>query len=120
MIANTETGKPNAAAVQVANGETVKDITPKDEEDKIKKLQEENRKKKDEEEKTKEIKTQDKSRPVSSTPVPGTPWYKTLFIHRSMFSLCVIIGVLCGREMDGSFSIIHHPELPCGNGRMNC
>ncbi|XP_060524851.1 transcription elongation regulator 1 isoform X2 [Cylas formicarius] len=43
-------------------------------EDKIKKLQEEIKKKKDEEEKAKEQKAQDKSRPVSSTPVPGTPW----------------------------------------------
>jgi transcription elongation regulator 1 len=74
VIANTETGKANAAAVQVANGEVVKDGSNKEEDDKLKKLQDESRKKKEEEEKTKEVKSQDKSRPVSSTPVPGTPW----------------------------------------------
>ena len=26
-------------------------------------------------------KPQDKSRPVSSTPVPGTPWYTSKFVH---------------------------------------
>lgn len=32
------------------------------------------KRKKEEEEKSKEQKQQDKSRPISSTPVPGTPW----------------------------------------------
>ncbi|KYB29457.1 transcription elongation regulator 1 isoform X1 [Tribolium castaneum] len=73
VIAAVETGKPNAAVVQVANGDAVKDIVIKEEDDKIKKPQDETKKKKEEEEK-KETKSQDKSRPVSSTPVPGTPW----------------------------------------------
>lgn len=32
------------------------------------------KRKKEEEDKVKELKVQDKSRPISSTPVPGTPW----------------------------------------------
>lgn len=44
------------------------------EEEKKKKLEEEAKRKKEEEEKAKELKAQDKSRPISSTPVPGTPW----------------------------------------------
>lgn len=32
------------------------------------------KRKREEDEKTKEQKVQDKSRPISSTPVPGTPW----------------------------------------------
>lgn len=55
----------------MANGET-KD--KESAEEKMKKAQEEAKKKKEEEEKAKEAKAQDKSRPVSSTPVPGTPW----------------------------------------------
>ncbi|XP_066150090.1 transcription elongation regulator 1 [Euwallacea fornicatus] len=42
--------------------------------EKLEKLQEEIKKKKEDDEKEKEKKAQDKSRPVSSTPVPGTPW----------------------------------------------
>lgn len=56
------------------NGEPSKDAAVKEDDEKIKKLQEEIRKKKEEEDKAKEIKPQDKSRPISSTPVPGTPW----------------------------------------------
>lgn len=78
MPMSLDTGKTKAAtqAVQVMNGEPVpvKEAPVLTEEDeKIKKIQEEVRKKKEEEEK-KEIKNQDKSRPISSTPVPGTPW----------------------------------------------
>lgn len=73
VIASVEPGKPSTTTVQVANGDTPKDSAIKDEDDKVKKHQEETRKKKEEEEK-KEVKSQDKSRPVSSTPVPGTPW----------------------------------------------
>ncbi|XP_050311211.1 transcription elongation regulator 1 [Anthonomus grandis grandis] len=40
----------------------------------LERLQEEIRRKKEEDEREKEKKAQDKSRPVSSTPVPGTPW----------------------------------------------
>lgn len=66
-----ETGK--AGTTQV-NGELSKEQLDKQNDEKIKKLQEEIRKKKEEEEKAKEQKAQDKSRPISSTPVPGTPW----------------------------------------------
>lgn len=75
LIATTETGKPTATPIQMINGEPPKEAAVKEEDDKIKKLQEEIRKKKDEEDKAKEIKPQDKSRPISSTPVPGTPWF---------------------------------------------
>lgn len=74
----SDTGKANAVSAVgvpgVVNGEISKEARDKDNEDKIKKLQEEIKKKKEEEEKAKELKAQDKSRPVSSTPVPGTPW----------------------------------------------
>lgn len=62
------------SATPAANGEMSKDGREKENDDKIRKLQEEIKKKKEEEEKAKELKAQDKSRPVSSTPVPGTPW----------------------------------------------
>ncbi|VEN35256.1 unnamed protein product [Callosobruchus maculatus] len=45
-----------------------------DEEEQARKAAEAKRKKEEEEQKAKEQKAQDKSRPVSSTPVPGTPW----------------------------------------------
>ncbi|XP_017786660.1 PREDICTED: transcription elongation regulator 1 isoform X2 [Nicrophorus vespilloides] len=54
------------------NGEPLDPI--KEEEEKRKKLEEDAKRKKEEEEKAKEMKAQDKSRPISSTPVPGTPW----------------------------------------------
>lgn len=56
------------------NGEMAMDTAESGEEDKQKKTEEEAKKKKEEEEKPKEVKVQDKSRPISSTPVPGTPW----------------------------------------------
>ncbi|XP_045467294.1 transcription elongation regulator 1 isoform X2 [Harmonia axyridis] len=65
-----DTGKPKLQAQ--GNGDAEKDAEK--EEGKLKKLQEEAKKKKEEEEKAKQEKAQDKSRPVSSTPVPGTPW----------------------------------------------
>lgn len=45
-----------------------------DDAEKQKKKEEDAKRKKEEEEKMKEQKAQDKSRPISSTPVPGTPW----------------------------------------------
>lgn len=42
------------------------------------KKEEEAKRKKEEEDKAKETKVQDKSRPISSTPVPGTPWYNNI------------------------------------------
>lgn len=74
LITSSETGKPTTAQIQMINGEPPKEAVVKEEDDKIKKLQEEIRKKKEEEDKAKEMKPQDKSRPISSTPVPGTPW----------------------------------------------
>ncbi|XP_044756362.1 transcription elongation regulator 1-like isoform X2 [Coccinella septempunctata] len=65
-----DTGKPKLQAQ--GNGDAEKEAEK--EEGKLKKLQEEAKKKKEEEEKAKQEKAQDKSRPVSSTPVPGTPW----------------------------------------------
>lgn len=75
----SDTGKTNATVTvstptTAVNGEMTKEGREKDNEEKIRKLQEEIKKKKEEEEKAKELKAQDKSRPVSSTPVPGTPW----------------------------------------------
>lgn len=69
-----DSGKTNATQIPTTNGDIIKDVTDKDGDDKIKKLQDEVKKKKEEEDKAKEQKSQDKSRPVSSTPVPGTPW----------------------------------------------
>lgn len=66
-----DTGKTLGVA---PNGDVTKDDKEVSGEDKIKKLQEEIKKKKEEEEKAKEQKAQDKSKPISSTPVPGTPW----------------------------------------------
>ncbi|KAK9874985.1 hypothetical protein WA026_005800 [Henosepilachna vigintioctopunctata] len=65
-----DSGKPKLQTQ--SNGDAVKDTDK--EEIKLKKMQEEAKKKKEEEEKAKQEKAQDKSRPVSSTPVPGTPW----------------------------------------------
>ncbi|KAJ8921975.1 hypothetical protein NQ315_008612 [Exocentrus adspersus] len=69
-----DSGKTNVPQIVPANGELPKETVEKESEDKIKKLQEEIKKKKEEEDKAKEMKAQDKSRPISSTPVPGTPW----------------------------------------------
>uniref|UniRef100_V5GT16 Transcription elongation regulator 1-like protein n=1 Tax=Anoplophora glabripennis TaxID=217634 RepID=V5GT16_ANOGL len=74
LTTGPDTGKANAVQIAPANGEVTKEAVEKENEDKIKKLQEEIKKKKEEEEKAKELKAQDKSRPISSTPVPGTPW----------------------------------------------
>lgn len=78
-ILGSDTGKTNATgavgpSAAAVNGELSKEGREKENEEKIRKLQEEIKKKKEEEEKAKELKAQDKSRPVSSTPVPGTPW----------------------------------------------
>lgn len=59
--------------INVNNGEMMDDAMETDE-DRQRRLEEEARRKKEEEEKMKELKAQDKSRPISSTPVPGTPW----------------------------------------------
>nr|XP_022904284.1 transcription elongation regulator 1 [Onthophagus taurus] len=69
-----ETGKPadGPPKVVVVNGD-VADVA-KEEEEKRKKHEDEQKRKREEEEKAKEAKQQDKSRPISSTPVPGTPW----------------------------------------------
>lgn len=55
------------------NGDMADDVM-ETEEERQKKADEEAKRKKEEEEKAKELKAQDKSRPISSTPVPGTPW----------------------------------------------
>ncbi|XP_072390987.1 transcription elongation regulator 1 [Diabrotica undecimpunctata] len=65
-----ETGK----TLSTPNGALTKEEQDKGNEEKIKKLQEEIKRKKEEDEKAKEAKAADKSRPISSTPVPGTPW----------------------------------------------
>lgn len=69
-----DSGKAIATQISSTNGDVAKEAADKEGDDKIKKLQEEVKKKKEEEDKVKEAKSQDKSRPVSSTPVPGTPW----------------------------------------------
>lgn len=68
------TGKQAVQPMVVSNGDMADDVTEKSEEEKQKRLEEEAKRKKEEEEKAKELKAQDKSRPISSTPVPGTPW----------------------------------------------
>lgn len=70
MDSQVDSGKTIAST----NGEATKEDLEKENEEKVKKLQEEIKKKKEEEEKAKEAKAADKSRPISSTPVPGTPW----------------------------------------------
>lgn len=67
------TGKQPVQQIIASNGDMADDVM-ETEEEKQKKLEEEAKRKKEEEEKAKEVKVQDKSRPVSSTPVPGTPW----------------------------------------------
>ncbi|KAG5880875.1 hypothetical protein JTB14_038086 [Gonioctena quinquepunctata] len=70
-----DSGKTNTQSqIAILNGEATKEEQERESEEKIRKLQEEIKKKKEEEEKAKELKAQDKSRPISSTPVPGTPW----------------------------------------------
>ena len=68
--------QPSATQTAVTNGDTTRD--PESDNEKDEKMvvdEEETRKKREEEERAKELqKAQDKSRPVSSTPVPGTPW----------------------------------------------
>lgn len=54
------------------------------------------KKQEEEDDKAKEIqKVQDKSRPVSSTPVPGTPWYVLKIIPRSSCNYIYKLSILC-------------------------
>lgn len=70
------TGKPSPGGqMQTINGDMPDDLDVENEMEKQKKREEDAiKRKKEEEEKAKEAKAQDKSRPISSTPVPGTPW----------------------------------------------
>ncbi|XP_023714864.1 transcription elongation regulator 1 isoform X3 [Cryptotermes secundus] len=66
-----------AAETAITNGDATKEPESDNEKDEKMVVEEEKSKKKseEEEERAKELqKAQDKSRPVSSTPVPGTPW----------------------------------------------
>jgi len=68
--------QPTPTQTAVTNGDATRE--PESDNEKDEKMvvdEEEARKKSEEEERAKELqKAQDKSRPVSSTPVPGTPW----------------------------------------------
>lgn len=86
----SEAGKGEVKTVNSMNGEAMVTDSAKEDDDKRKKLEEDGKKKKEDEEKTKEIKVQDKSRPISSTPVPGTPWYVHISIHKMDF----VIGII--------------------------
>lgn len=69
--------QPVAAETAITNGDATKEPESDNEKDEKMAVEEEEAKKKseEEEERAKELqKAQDKSRPVSSTPVPGTPW----------------------------------------------
>lgn len=69
--------QPAAAEVAIINGDATKEPESDNEKDEKMVVEDEEAKKKteEEEERAKELqKAQDKSRPVSSTPVPGTPW----------------------------------------------
>lgn len=69
--------QPAAAETAITNGDATKEPESDNEKDEKIVVEEEKSKKKseEEEERAKELqKAQDKSRPVSSTPVPGTPW----------------------------------------------
>lgn len=79
-------GKPDTQVK--ANGE-VRESAAAEDADKHKK-EDEIKRKKEEEEKAKENKVQDKSRPVSSTPVPGTPWYR----NNSSLLACILFTLV--------------------------
>lgn len=69
--------QPAVNETAITNGETTKEPESDNEKDEKMVVEEEEMRKKreEEEERAKELqKAQDKSRPVSSTPVPGTPW----------------------------------------------
>jgi transcription elongation regulator 1 len=68
--------QPPTTQTAVTNGDATREAESDHEKDeKMVVDEEEARKKSEEEERAKELqKAQDKSRPVSSTPVPGTPW----------------------------------------------
>lgn len=69
--------KPLDAQARPGNVNEIKDQKEQDTNDKERKKRDDEdaaKRKKEEEEKAKELKVQDKSRPISSTPVPGTPW----------------------------------------------
>lgn len=67
-------------------------------------------------------KPQDKSRPISSTPVPGTPWYKINLVIFTMvrqdLNLNCLLGVLFGRATDAYFFIIPHRVFLSGKDQM--
>lgn len=67
-------GKQAGGQMIAKNGDITDDAMEITDEERQKKLEEEAKRKKEDEEKAKEVKAQDKSRPISSTPVPGTPW----------------------------------------------
>lgn len=69
--------QPAVSETAVTNGEATREPENDSEKDEKMVVEEEEARKKreEEEERAKELqKAQDKSRPVSSTPVPGTPW----------------------------------------------
>lgn len=83
-----------------------------------KKKKEQEKKKKEEEEKNKQAnKPQDKSRPISSTPIAGTPWYRLLHLCSvSMVTyfqtLTSSLGASFGRAMaEFSFTILRRGLL---------
>lgn len=94
-----------------------------------KRKQEAEKKKKEEEEKAKQVaaKQMDKSRPISSTPIAGTPWCVThiFFIYIGQYFISLQcqktysynIGALYGLAMDESSSTILLQERQCGNDR---
>lgn len=74
VAAGDVAGKQAGAQIIAKNGDMMDDAVEISEEERQKKIEEDAKRKKEEEEKAKEVKAQDKSRPISSTPVPGTPW----------------------------------------------
>jgi hypothetical protein len=60
----------------------------------------------------------DKTKPISSTPVSGTPWYviHTIFVTFDILNVFPLtIGALCGRVTTESFSTIQALEPLSGN-----
>ena len=69
-----------------------------------------------------EVKTpKDKTRPVSSTPVPGTPWHDSLLLISITCPKLIIhqTGALFGLEMEEYSFLTQVLDVPSGRNRKN-
>jgi hypothetical protein len=115
--------QPEVSTTPQQNG----DVTPasngmsesQDEVEEAVPVSEEVRKEPEKVELTEEQKAQEKAKPVSSTPVPGTPWYIVIFHCCFEIAFCAV-GVWYGQETLESSSTTLASDCLSGKDQKNC